>query len=77
MTMRTYRVMSPSELRALPAVVDVPTAARALGLGKSAAYQLVRSGAWPTPLLRLGKVIRVPTAPLLDLLGVESQDDEA
>jgi len=64
--------VTADELRALPAVVDLPTAARALGLGRSAAYELVRLGAWPTPVLRLGRLIRVPSAPLLELLGLNS-----
>lgn len=64
--------MTADELRALPAVVDVPTAARALGVGRSAAYELVRLGAWPTPILRLGRSIRVPSAPLLELLGLSA-----
>jgi predicted DNA-binding transcriptional regulator AlpA len=58
------------ELTSLPAVLDVPTAARVLGLGRSAAYELVRSGGWPTPVIRLGKLIKIPTAPLLTLIGV-------
>ncbi len=65
--------MNRTELVALPAVVDVSTAAQALGLGKTAAYELIRCGQWPTPVLRLGKSIRIPTAPLLDLLGVSSE----
>jgi predicted DNA-binding transcriptional regulator AlpA len=62
--------MTRDELIALPAVVDVPTAASALGVGRSAAYELVRTGQWPTPVLRLGRLIRVPTPPLLELLGL-------
>jgi Cu2+-exporting ATPase len=51
------------EARKLPTVVDLPTAGRMLGIGRSASYELVRTGDWPTPVLRLGKLIRVPTAP--------------
>jgi hypothetical protein len=40
-----------------------------LGIGRSAEYELVRTGQWPEPVLRLGGLIRVPTAPLLELLG--------
>ncbi len=65
--------MNRTELTALPAVVDVSTAAQALGLGKTAAYELIRCGLWPTPVLRLGKSIRIPTAPLLALLGLPSE----
>ena len=53
----------------LPPVVDLPTAAAILGIGRTLAYQLVRTGQWPTPVLRIGRLIKVPTGPLLDLLG--------
>jgi len=58
------------QMRNLPPVVDVLTAAAILGIGRTAAYELIRVGQWPTPILRLGKLIRVPSAPLLDLVGV-------
>lgn len=61
------------ELAALPAVIDVPTAADVLGVGKTAAYELIRCGEWPTPVFRLGKLIRIPTAPLLTLLGLQPE----
>lgn len=62
--------MTREELLALPAVVDVSTAAAVLGVCRGSAYEMVRSGEWPTPVLRCGRVIRVPTAPMLLLLGV-------
>jgi predicted DNA-binding transcriptional regulator AlpA len=55
----------------LPPVLDLPTAARLLGIGRTAACQLVKSNEWPTPVIRVGRLIRVPTAPLLALLGIE------
>ena len=55
----------------IPPVVDVPTAAAILGIGRTAAYELIRLGKWPTPVLRLGKLIRIPSAPLLELVKVE------
>lgn len=61
--------MTQDEIRALPAVIDVPTAARVLGVGRGAAYELIRTGDWPTPIIRLGKLIKVPTVPLLTLIG--------
>ena len=60
--------MTHEELLALPPVLDVPTAGRVLGIGRSLAYELVRTGAWPTSVLRVGKLIKIPTAPLLRLL---------
>ncbi len=63
--------MTPlGSLEHLPPVLDLPTAARLLGVGRTAAYQLVREDQWPTPIIRVGRLIRVPTAPLLALLGI-------
>ena len=62
--------MTREEVLALPSVVDLATAAEVLGLSRSAAYELVRSDDWPTPVLRLGRLIRVPLAPLLVLVGL-------
>ena len=62
--------MTVEQARNLPPVVDVPTAAAILGIGRAAAYELIRIGQWPTPILRVGKLIRVPSAPLLELVGV-------
>ena len=62
--------MTVEEVRNLPPVVDVLTAAAILGIGRTAAYELIRIGQWPTPILRVGKLIRVPSAPLLELVGV-------
>jgi len=67
--------MTPAELVALArgsTTTDLPTAGRALGLGANASYDLVKSGAWPTRVLRLGRKIRIPTADLLELLGIDA-----
>lgn len=68
--MTSPTILSPEEVQSLPPVLDVPTAGRLLGLGRAASYQLVRRGEFPSPVLRLGKQLRVPTAPLLRLLGL-------
>ena len=67
--------MRREDLKALPAVVDVGTAADALGLSRTAAYELIRAGHWPTPSFRVGRLIRIPSAPLLALLCVRPDDD--
>jgi hypothetical protein len=61
------------DVRRLPVVVDLPTAARLLGIGRTSAYELVRTGRWPTPVIRAGRLIRVPTGPLLVLLCLAEQ----
>lgn len=68
--MTAATVLSPKEVQSLPPVLDVPTAGRLLGLGRAASYELVRRGEFPSPVLHLGRQLRVPTAPLLQLLGV-------
>ena len=41
--------LTRAQLSALPAVVDVATAAQALGLGRSTAYELARRERVPLP----------------------------
>ncbi|MEU3457215.1 helix-turn-helix domain-containing protein [Micromonospora sp. NPDC006766] len=66
--------LNRDELLQLPAVVDLATAARALGVGRTKAYDLAKSGAFPCPVLRIGTSYRVRTADLLKLVGVERQE---
>ena len=66
--------MQADELRALPVCVDVPTAARAFGIGRDGAYDLARSGRFPVPVLRLGRRLVVTRASLLTALGLTERD---
>jgi predicted DNA-binding transcriptional regulator AlpA len=63
--------MTLEELLELPATVNVTTAGRALGIGRDKAYALVRQGEFPVRTLPLGSTVRVPTAELRRLLGVD------
>lgn len=74
---RTTRAMTRAELLDLPAAVDLETARRVLGVGRSKAYEMVQRGEWPTRVLRLGNAYRVPTAELLVLLGVNHPASDA
>jgi hypothetical protein len=58
-----------AQLRAAP-TVDLMTAACALGLGRTKAYDLARRQQLPCRVLRIGDTYRVPTAGLLELLGL-------
>lgn len=62
--------MAKDELLALPAAVDLETANRALGLGRSKGYELAKRGQYPCRVLRLGSSYRVVTAELQALLGL-------
>ena len=62
-----------AQLRATT-TVDLVTAAAALGLGRTKAYELARHGRFPCPILRIGEVYRIPTPGLLELLGVAPEE---
>jgi hypothetical protein len=63
--------MGLEELLGLPATVNVVTAARALGISRNKAYALISGGEFPVMTLTLGNQVRVPTAALWRVLGVE------
>ncbi|MFG2406860.1 hypothetical protein ACGFR8_21415 [Streptomyces brevispora] len=66
----TDRAMTAQNLLDLPAVVDVETAGRALGIGRTLAYQLARTGQFPCKVVRVGRAFRVVTADLHRVLQV-------
>jgi excisionase family DNA binding protein len=61
------RRRSRSRLRELPATITVEEAAELLSMSRSAAYRAVKRGEIRT--FRLNGKIKVPTAPLLEMLG--------
>lgn len=63
------KTLSAAELRSLPSAVDLVTAGRAFGIGRTKAHELARAGEFPTPVLRLGNSYRVTRADLLRALG--------
>lgn len=54
-----------------PAVVDLVEAAAMLGIGRTLAYRLVKEGEWPTPVIHVGRLIKIPLRPLEDYLGAQ------
>jgi predicted DNA-binding transcriptional regulator AlpA len=64
-----------SKRAAIPDPATRPTikpeeAFRLLGCGRTSGYEMIRQGTFPVPVLRLGRTIKIPTAPLLELLGL-------
>ena len=55
-TLKTRPTLKPMEAFAL------------LGCGRTKGYEMVRRGEFPVPVLRIGRNIRIPTEPLLELL---------
>jgi hypothetical protein len=62
------RALTLDDLRART-VVSVEDGGRVLGISRSSAYIAARTGQLPT--LRIGRKLVVPTARLLQMLGVE------
>jgi hypothetical protein len=53
-----------------PPTLDLPVAGRLLGIGERNSYEFARRGEFPVPVLRIGGQWRVPSRPLLRLLGL-------
>lgn len=78
MTTATLRgPLTRDELLALPAAVDVETAARAFGIGRTTAYVLAKANEFPCKVLRAGKAYRVVTADMLRVLEIATDDGAA
>jgi len=63
-----------SQLASLPVTVDLMTAAKVLGIGRTKAYELARHGAFPCLVIRVGDLYRVSTSDLLRMLGVSGAE---
>ena len=63
--------MTEAELLALPAAVDLATAGRALGIGRTKAFELARTGQFPVKVLHVGQKFRVPRTAILEALDIE------
>jgi hypothetical protein len=67
----TTRGMTEAEVLALPAAVDLATAGRALGIGRTKAFELAREGRFPVKVLQVGEKFRVPRTALLEALEID------
>jgi hypothetical protein len=67
---KMMHAMSEAELLALPSAVDLTTAGRALGIGRTKAFELARAGEFPVRVIRVGQKFRVSKAVILEALGV-------
>lgn len=67
-TRREGAAVTLLDLANLPPTISVEEAAELLGLSRPTAYRAISNG--QLPVMRFGRRLRVPTAPLLELLGV-------
>lgn len=59
----------------LPVLMTIEQTAQLLGISRSAAYRAAAAGQIPT--VRIGRRLLVPTARLLEMLGLEPPADPA
>lgn len=76
LTATPARGMTRDELLQLPVSVDIETAGRALGIGRANSYRLAAAGEFPVPVLRIGRRMRIVTADLHRLLGIDTQKED-
>ncbi len=62
------------DLNTLPPTLDLMTAARMLGIGRTKAYELARNGEFPCHIIRIGELYRVSTPDLLRVLRATTDD---
>lgn len=65
------RPMTEAELLGLPPAVDLATAGRAFGIGRTKAFELARAGQFPVKVLQVGQKFRVPKTAILEALDVK------
>lgn len=75
----THPVPGVEEVMALPVSVPFAHTARALGMGREAAYAAIKTRTWPVdvPLRKIGRGRRAKRADLLRHLGIRDPDGAA
>jgi predicted DNA-binding transcriptional regulator AlpA len=59
------------EVGALPPALTTAEAAKLLRVPTAHLWKLARDDTAPVPVMRLGRLLRWPTRPILELLGLE------
>ena len=63
--------LSADEIRALDPIVDITTAGRCFGLGRTRSYEMARAGTFPVEVLPLGpQSYRVTRISIWNKLGI-------
>jgi hypothetical protein len=63
---------TPEAVRGLGVRTTIPIAGEIIaGLSETQAYELAKRGGFPVPVVKVGRRMVVPTAPILRLLGLE------
>jgi predicted DNA-binding transcriptional regulator AlpA len=62
--------ISTETIRELGPTTDVPTAGALFGLSRTQSYVAIQRGQFPVSVIRIGRRVVVPVAPILELLGL-------
>lgn len=65
-TARTKAKDSTSEMLTVVEAADI------LGVGRTLAYARIHADEWPTPVVRVGRLIKIPAEPLRRLVATGS-----
>lgn len=68
-SMKPSNTCTYDEIRQWPASVPLVQAARAFGLGRTAAYELASAGTFPARTIKVGRRYRVATEDILAVLA--------
>jgi hypothetical protein len=61
-------------IRDLGSITSIETAGAILGIGRTKAYELARTGGFPVPVIKVGRRYLVPIPRLLALLGAAAAE---
>ena len=67
----------PHQARLQRLTLNVDDVAPLLGINRSTAYELIRRGTFPLPVIRLGRRLVVSRKAVADLLGDDADGDAA
>ena len=68
--MPSKKTWTVDDVRALGVTTNIVTAGAVLGIGRSTAYQLARTGQFPVPVMKVGAQYVVAVTHLLRSLGI-------
>jgi hypothetical protein len=70
------RNWTAAQVRALGVQTTVPVAGAVFGYSQTQAYEAVKAGTFPVPVIHCGRRIIVPVAPILAALGLDSGGEQ-
>ncbi|GGK36451.1 hypothetical protein GCM10010124_31370 [Pilimelia terevasa] len=62
-----------AQIRALGTLVDIPTAGSIFGMNRTVAYDAARRGAFPVPVMTVGKRRWVSVLSIMAVLGIPAE----